>query len=104
MPTFWMRPRGQGMPQPTSSRSAPFTRKPWVQTYSRNPQYHGFLHPEVPGYEKQIQARDNLLARHPRLKVVGCHLGSLEYDVDEIAKRLEYSAAINEHLRIQRID
>jgi predicted TIM-barrel fold metal-dependent hydrolase len=57
--------------------------------FSRNPQYHGFLHPEVPGYEKQIAARDAMLERHPRLKVVGCHLGSLEYDVDELAKRLD---------------
>lgn len=57
--------------------------------FGKNPQYHGFLHPEVPNYEKQIAARDAMLARHPNLKVVGCHLGSLEYDVDEIAKRLD---------------
>ncbi len=57
--------------------------------FSKNPQYHGFLHPEVPGYEQQIAARDAVLARHPKLKVVGCHLGSLEYDVDEIARRLD---------------
>jgi predicted TIM-barrel fold metal-dependent hydrolase len=57
--------------------------------FSKNPQYHGLLHPEVPGYEKQIAARDAMLERHPGLKVVGCHLGSLEYDVDEVAKRLD---------------
>jgi len=57
--------------------------------FSKNPQYHGYLHPEVPGYEKQVAARDAMLERHPRLKVVGCHLGSLEYDVDELAKRLD---------------
>jgi len=57
--------------------------------FARNPQYHGFLHPEVPGYEKQIAARDAMLERHPKLKVVGCHLGSLEYDVDELSKRLD---------------
>jgi len=57
--------------------------------FGRNPQYHGFLHPEVPGYERQIAARDAMLERHPRLKVVGCHLASLEYDVDELAKRLD---------------
>jgi len=57
--------------------------------FARNPQYHGFLHPEVPAYEKQIAARDAMLERHPTLKVVGCHLGSLEYDVDELAKRLD---------------
>lgn len=57
--------------------------------FSQHPQYHGFLHPEVPGYEKQVAARDAVLARHPTLRVVGCHLGSLEYDVDELAKRLD---------------
>jgi len=57
--------------------------------FSKNPQYHGFLHPEVPNYEKQIAARDAMLERHPKLRVVGCHLGSLEYDVDEVAKRLD---------------
>jgi len=76
--------------------------------FARNPQYHGFLHPEVPNYEKQIAARDAMLARHPKLKVVGCHLGSLEYDVDELAKRLDKYpnlavdlAARTVHLQIQ---
>lgn len=44
---------------------------------------------ECPGYWAQIQARDNVLERHPDLKVVGAHLGSLEHDVTEIAKRLD---------------
>jgi predicted TIM-barrel fold metal-dependent hydrolase len=57
--------------------------------FAKNPQYHGYLHPEVPAYEKQVASRDAMLARHPRLKVIGCHLGSLEYDVDELAKRLD---------------
>ncbi len=57
--------------------------------FAEHPQYHGFLHPEVPNYEKQVAARDAILERHPKLRVVGCHLGSLEYDVDELAKRLE---------------
>ena len=43
----------------------------------------------MPGYEKQIAARDAVLERHPRLRMVGCHLASLEYDVDEVAKRLD---------------
>ena len=54
-----------------------------------HPQYHGYLHPELPGYWKQIEARDHVLAKHPGLRVVGCHLGSLEFDVDELAKRLD---------------
>jgi predicted TIM-barrel fold metal-dependent hydrolase len=57
--------------------------------FKEHPQYHGYLHPEVPGYWKQIEARDHVLAKHPKLRVVGCHLGSLEFDVDELAKRLD---------------
>jgi predicted TIM-barrel fold metal-dependent hydrolase len=57
--------------------------------FAANPQYHGLLHPEIPNYEAQVAARDRMLERHPTLRVVGCHLGSLEYDVDELAKRLD---------------
>lgn len=57
--------------------------------FGNNPQYHGYLHPEIPDYWKQIAARDRILERHPRLRVVGSHLGSLEFDVDELAKRLD---------------
>jgi predicted TIM-barrel fold metal-dependent hydrolase len=57
--------------------------------FGGHPEYHGYLHPEIPGYQEQIAARDRVLERHPRLRFVGCHLGSLEYDVDEIARRLD---------------
>ena len=57
--------------------------------FTENPQYHMFLHPEYPSYEDQINARDHLLELHPDMKFIGCHLGSLEYDVDEISKRLD---------------
>jgi predicted TIM-barrel fold metal-dependent hydrolase len=48
-----------------------------------------FLHPEYPSYEDQINARDHFLERHPDMRFVGAHLGSLEWDVDELAKRLD---------------
>ena len=48
-----------------------------------------FLHPEYPSYEDQINARDHLLELHPDLIFIGCHLGSLEWNVDELAKRLD---------------
>jgi predicted TIM-barrel fold metal-dependent hydrolase len=57
--------------------------------YSQHPEYHMYLHPEYPSYEKQIAARDNMLTKHPRLKFVGAHLGSLEWDLDELAKHLD---------------
>jgi hypothetical protein len=60
-----------------------------VSYYRNNPQYHMYLHTEVPSYEKQIEARDNLLRKHPDLDFTGAHLGSLEWSVDELAKRFD---------------
>ena len=57
--------------------------------YGSHPEYQMFLHPEYPSYEDHIRARDNLLARYPDLKFVGAHLGSLEWSLDELAKRLD---------------
>lgn len=57
--------------------------------FEENPHYHMFLHPDYPAYETLIDARDNMLAKHPKLRVVGAHLGSLEWSVDELAKRLD---------------
>jgi len=79
--------------------------------FGKHPEYHGLLHPEIPDYTRQIAARDAMLERHPTLKVIGCHLGSLEYDVDELAKRLDRYpnlavdlAARMVHLQIQPRD
>ena len=57
--------------------------------FSKNPNYHMFLHPEVPSYEHQIVARDNILERYPELIFVGAHLGSMEWSLEEVAKRLD---------------
>jgi predicted TIM-barrel fold metal-dependent hydrolase len=57
--------------------------------YKANPQYHMYLHPEAPSYEDQINARDNLLKKHPQLDFTGAHLASLEWSVEELAKRME---------------
>ncbi len=57
--------------------------------FARNPHYHMFLHPEYPSYEDQINARDRMLEKHPDLTFIGCHLGSLEWNVDSLALRLD---------------
>jgi predicted TIM-barrel fold metal-dependent hydrolase len=57
--------------------------------YKANPDWRQFQHPERPKWEAIIAARDRMLAAHPKLRVVGCHLGSMEHDVDEVARRLE---------------
>jgi predicted TIM-barrel fold metal-dependent hydrolase len=57
--------------------------------FKEHPQYHMFLHPEMPSYEDQIRVRDHFVAAHPQMRFVGAHLGSLEYDVDRIAAFLD---------------
>ena len=57
--------------------------------YSSHPEYHMYLHPQYPSYDAQINARDNMLKKHPSLKFVGAHLGSLEWSLDELAKRFD---------------
>ena len=48
-----------------------------------------YKHPELPSYEEQIAARDRMLEKNPELIFIGAHLGSLEWSVDEISKRLD---------------
>ena len=57
--------------------------------YKEHPQYHMYLHPESPSYEDQINARDHLLQQNPNLNFTGAHLASLEWNVDELAKRFD---------------
>lgn len=57
--------------------------------YTRHPQYYMYLQPDAPSYEDQINARDNLLKKHPKLIVTGAHLASLEWNVDELARHFD---------------
>lgn len=57
--------------------------------FANNPQYHMFKHPEFPSYEQQMAARDQILDKNPKLIFIGCHLASLEWSVDELAKWLD---------------
>jgi hypothetical protein len=50
--------------------------------FREHPQYHMYLHPELPSYEEQMAARDRMLDRNPRLKFMGAHMASLEWSVD----------------------
>jgi len=63
--------------------------RPHYGYYAQHPEWHMYTKPDYPSHQQIIDARDRMLARHPKLRVVGAHLGSLEYDVSEIAKRLQ---------------
>ncbi len=57
--------------------------------FTNNPQYHMYQHPDMPSYEEQVAARDRMLEKNPQVIFVGAHVGSLEWSVDELAKRLD---------------
>ena len=57
--------------------------------YRQNPQYHMYLHPQMPSHEAHIAAIDHLLVKYPKLKMTGAHIGSLEWNLDEVAKRFD---------------
>jgi predicted TIM-barrel fold metal-dependent hydrolase len=55
--------------------------------YRDHPEWHLFGRAEFPSHAELMAARDRVLERHPKLRVVGAHLGSLEYDVGELEER-----------------
>ncbi len=78
--------------EPSSSWRPLDPASPDYEYYKSNPDWHMYRHPERPSKEAILAARDRMLARHAKLRVVGCHLGSMEEDVDEIAKRFDHYA------------
>jgi hypothetical protein len=57
--------------------------------FREHPQYHMYLHPEMPSYEQQMAARDRMLDRNPHLNFDGAHMASLEWSVDKLAAFLD---------------
>jgi predicted TIM-barrel fold metal-dependent hydrolase len=57
--------------------------------FSNNPQYHAYIQTHIPSHERLMASRDYVLANYPNLKMVGAHLGSLEWDVNVLAERLD---------------
>jgi predicted TIM-barrel fold metal-dependent hydrolase/DNA-directed RNA polymerase subunit H (RpoH/RPB5) len=75
--------------EPDSCWQAPNPASPDYEYYNENPQEYAYAHPEWPSKAAILAARDHLVAQNPKLRVVGAHLGSMEADVNEIAKRLD---------------
>ena len=57
--------------------------------FQHHPDYYMYLHPEMPGYEDLMAARDRFVAANPKLRFVGAHMASLEYDVDRLGAFLD---------------
>jgi predicted TIM-barrel fold metal-dependent hydrolase len=40
-------------------------------------------------YDVLMRSRDKILKKYPQIKIVGCHMGNLSFDIDQITMRLE---------------
>lgn len=63
-------------------------KSPHYDYYREHPEWHMYGKSGMPSWAVLLGARDRLLARHPQLRVIGAHFGSIEHDVGELAKRL----------------
>ena len=75
--------------EPNSCWEPPNPASPDYSYYKEHPEWYMYGKSERPSKEQILAARDHLLAENPKLRVVGAHLGSMEVDVNEIAKRFE---------------
>jgi predicted TIM-barrel fold metal-dependent hydrolase len=57
--------------------------------YKQHPFWHMYGKPGAPTKAQILTARDHLLEQNPHLRVIGAHLGSMEVNVDEIARRFD---------------
>ena len=64
-------------------------KNPEINYYKNNPHWHMLNHPGAPSKNDILNARDRVLARYPKLRLVGCHLGSNEDDLQALARRLD---------------
>jgi predicted TIM-barrel fold metal-dependent hydrolase len=75
--------------EPDSCWQPPNPSSPDYAYYQQHPDEYAYAHPEWPSKAAILAARDHFLAENPKLRVVGAHLGSMETDVDEIARRFD---------------
>ena len=75
--------------EPDSCWQPPNPASPDYEYYKEHPAEYAYAHPEWPVKAAILAARDHLLAENPKLRVVGAHLGSMEADVNEMARRFD---------------
>lgn len=57
--------------------------------YGSHPEWSMYGKADAPAKEEILKARDRVIARYPKLRFVGCHLGSNEEDLKALAARLD---------------
>lgn len=75
--------------EPTSCWLPPDPASPDYDYYNEHPEWYMYRQKGYPSKQTILAARDHMLAENPKLRVVGAHLGSMELDVDEIARRFD---------------
>jgi hypothetical protein len=75
--------------EPDVAWGPPDAADPSWSYYQENPQWYVANRPGFPSKQKILEARDHVLAENPKLRMVGVHLGSMERDLDNIARHLD---------------
>jgi len=75
--------------EPDVAWGPPDPSDPSSSYYRENPQWYVAGRPGFPSKQKILEARDHVLANNPQLRMVGVHLGSMEKDLDNIAKHFD---------------
>lgn len=57
--------------------------------YRQHPYWYMGDKPDRPSKAKILSARDRVIAENPKLRVVGAHLGSMEMDMNDVARHLD---------------
>jgi hypothetical protein len=75
--------------EPDVAWGPPDASDPSWSYYQENPQWYVAKRPGFPSKQRILEARDHVLANNPQLRMVGVHLGSMERDLDNIARHLD---------------
>ncbi len=75
--------------EPDVAWGPPDAADPSWSYYQENPQWYVANRPGFPSKQKILEARDHVLGDNPELRMVGVHLGSMERDLDNIARHLD---------------
>jgi predicted TIM-barrel fold metal-dependent hydrolase len=75
--------------EPDVAWGPPDASDPSWSYYQENPQWYVANRPGFPSKQRILEARDHVLANNPQLRMVGVHLGSMERDLDNIARHLD---------------
>ena len=75
--------------EPDASWKPPDPNDPYYPYFRDNPRWYMYLHPDYPSKKAILTAQDHIVQMNPKLRVVGAHMGAMESDVDQIAKRFD---------------